>query len=184
MGIRSYIPNKIMGTGRWLGQALGCELVVELSDHSIQTEMEVPDRSKRAWDPHHYKTGNVFYLGYANPIKPTVKSHKDLEQKDTVDVEHGPMRPLHARDDVEQEDVGGRDQEESSDEGALFTDGGEKAHVEIISSKRYRDFMRQNLMSELLTPREQWKLIAIAVAAVAVLQLITLMVSLSAAGVL
>lgn len=57
------------------------------------------------------------------------------------------------------------------------------SHVELISSPRYRDYMRQDLIGQLLNPREQWRIIAYAVIGLALIMAINLVVTLSAAGV-
>lgn len=140
---------------------MGCELAVELSDHSITIKMDHPNKNNRAWDENLYRKGNVFHSDYANPIKPQVDHNKGLKNPDEVHVQEG---------------------------NSTATDGGkeeqDQSHVQMISSPRYRDYMTQDLISQLLTPDERWKLLAYAVAFTAFLAIINIMVSLSAAGVL
>lgn len=145
------------GTAR----ALGLETKVELSDHSIKVEYALPNIDTRAWDSNLYRNGNVFVDGYANPIKPTVNYHEDLENPDTIDVEEG--------------ESGEEDDNSESDE----DDG---PHVSLISSPRYRDYMRQDLVSQLLTPNEQWKLLAYGILGVAILQFFTIIITMWATG--
>jgi hypothetical protein len=100
-----------------------------------------------------FKNANLFVDGYANPIKPGVEHNSKLENPDTVTVKEG-------------EPDGDIDTEES-------TEGKE---VDLIASSRYRDYMRQDLVSQLLTPKEQWKLIAYGVLALGALQFIVIAV--------
>ena len=153
--------NWLLRKGRNLGNRLGYELAVDVSDHSIEIQMVRPNKDKRAWDHNLYTRGNLFCQGYANPIKPKVHYNQTLDDPDTVDV------------------VMGDGGVELDEEIAEKDDG---PHIELISSPRYRDYMRQDLISQLLTPQEQWKLLAYAVGALALVMLINLVVSLSAAG--
>lgn len=153
MGIRTYVSNALIGFGRKLGRKAGAELVVELSEHDIKLGMVSPDDSERAWDDTLYKHGNVFVDGYANPIKPKVRHNKDLETPDTIDVEEG--------EETEVED---------------------DTHVKLISSPRFGAFMRQKLISELLNPREQWRLIVYGIIALGVLGFVQIIVVLYATG--
>ena len=137
---------------------MGLKRKIELSDHSIEIELSNPDKDKRAWDTNLYRNGNVFVSGYANPIKPSVEHNPQLETKDTVTVEHG--------------DVDG-DETEDTDE---------TKHISLISSSRYRDYMRQDLISQLLTPQEQWKLLAYGIIGVGILQFLTMIVIVYATG--
>lgn len=143
-----------------MGQSVGLELAVELSEHSIEIEMEKPDEDTRAWDPDLYSNGNVFVQGYANPIKPRVQYNQALEEPSTIDVTEG-------------DGEGVQDDTDDTDDGP---------HLELISSGRYRDYMRQDLISQLLTPDAQWKLIAYAVLGMLVLQFIGIIVTLYATG--
>jgi hypothetical protein len=142
MSYREIPINVMLGIVMAIGQSIGLKKKVEVSDHSVSVELTLPDQDTRAWDSDMFRYSNIFVSGYANPIKPVVNHYPDLEQKDTVEVEAG---------DVDQEES---DQEESDN------DQEERAHVDLISSARYRDYMRQDLVSQLLTPQEQWKLIA------------------------
>ena len=162
MTVRATIATAIMNFGRSIGRAMGCEVAVELSDHSIDMKMQVPDKDQKAWDENLYKKGNVFYHGYANPIKPRVQHHEGLENPDEI---HSQVATV--------ETDGGDDVESF-----------EEKHCQMISSPRYRDYMTQDLISQLLTPDERWKLLAFAVLFVAFLAVINILVSLSAAGVL
>lgn len=138
---------------------LGLELAVEVSDHSIKTEMEVPDNSERAWDRDLYKHGNLFVASYANPIKPSVNHNPDLDTPDEIDVEEGNQK-----------------------EGKVKTETESESHVELISSGRYREYMRQDLISQLLTPESRWNLLVWAILAVSVLQFFNIIVTLWSTG--
>lgn len=151
MGIRSSIATYAIRKARGLGRSLGCELVVEVSDHSIDLAMQQPDKEERAWDPELYKNGQLYYSDYANPIKPKIEYNQDLEQPDRV----------------------------------AATDGGDSddaAHVKMISSPRYREYMRQDAISQILNPREQWRLIFFAVIGLALLVVVNIMMNASATG--
>ena len=95
----------------------------------------------------------MFVSGYANPIKPTVNDNSELENHDTVNIDE-------------------------SNEGEPEPD----KNVSVIASSRFRTYMKQDLISQLLTPQEQWKLIAYAVGVLAVLMFFNVFVSMSAAG--
>lgn len=157
MGARSYVANALIARGRSIGRSAGCEMRVELSDHSVDARMVDPDREGLAWDSSLYKHGNVFLEGYANPIKPRVNRHKELEDGDTASLD------------------------ETEHDGT--EDGTEDTGVELISSGRYAAFMRQHLIEQLLNPSEHWRLIVYAVVGLAILQTATLFVALAAAGV-
>ena len=150
------VPGTALNLIRSIAEPLGYQLVVELSQHSIEIDLERPDNDKRAWDPSLYKSGNVFLSGYANPIKPRARANDNaLEQHDTVDVDEGEATEVDPERD---------------------------RHVSVISSSRFKTYMKQDLISSLLTPNEQWKMLAYAVGGLAVLVLINVVVSLSAAG--
>lgn len=157
MGVRSWTANALIARGRSIGRSAGCEMQVQLSDHSIETRMVSPDRDDLAWDDSLYRHGNVFLEGYANPVKPRVDRHKELEDGDTASLDET------AHDATEAD---------TSDSGA-----------ELISSGRYAAFMRQHLIEQLLNPSEHWRLIVYAVIGLAILQTATLFVALAAAGV-
>jgi hypothetical protein len=157
MTIRGTIATTLLQYSRVFGRMLGCQLAVETSEHSIQTTMEVPNQDDRAWDPGLFKHGNLFVAGYANPVKPSVKVNKELETPDVVEVDEGDPAKMEDTDD-------------------------DPAHAQLISSARYRKYMRQDLISQLLTPKEQWRLIAYGVMAVAGMQLLTVAVILWATG--
>lgn len=152
MALRTWLGNLLLASGRKMARADGRELAVDLSNHSISIKMVRPDRDGMAWDPDLYRYGNVFMDGYANAIKPTVRRNKELEDPDEVDVEVS---------------------EESE------ADGG---HVEMISSSRYADYMKQDLISQLLNPKEQWRLLAYGIIALGVLQFFGIIITLYVAG--
>lgn len=162
MGVRSYLANWFIGTGRAIGRKTGLEMAVELSDHSIEAAMVNPERDDMAWDDRMYKHGNVFVAGYANPVKVRVNVGEKLEDPDTVELEESDAeRFVHAEEELEEAD---------------------ESHTELISSGRYRDYMRQDLISQLLNPREQWRLLAYGIIAVGVLQLMSWAIILWATG--
>lgn len=161
MAYRDRLASLAMAGARAFGRKIGCQIVVEVSDHSISTSMEVPEQDHRAWDSDLYHRGQLYYKGYANPIKPTVSRNTELAEPDQVDVKEG---------------EGDEENEEAPDQ-----DGD---HVNLISSTRYRQFMHQDLISQLLNPREQWKILVYAMIIVGGLVLINVMLSLRTAGVI
>lgn len=86
MGFRSYLATAALNAARSFGNALGCELMVETSDHSLHTKMTVPDTTTKAWNPNLWKRGQLFVRGYANPVKPYVERHIDQGDQDKVNV--------------------------------------------------------------------------------------------------
>lgn len=190
MGLRSRIATFGMRRTRRMFRTLfGTELVVETSDHSIEISMERPGpSSSRAWDPHLFKRGQLFVKGYANPIKPVVETRHELGESDRVSLtegEIGKAREAYQRGEIDEEELEDRigsaiasDLDELEDE-----ELGGRSHKEIISSGRYRQYMHQELISQLLNPREQWKLIVYAVLALAFLMVVNLVVTLQITGV-
>jgi len=154
MSYLASLSNVWLSVNEGIARVLGLQFKVELSDHSIDVEFAKPDKDESAWDTNMYRNGNVFVAGYANPIKPVVNEHAKFSEPNTVDV-----------------DEGGEPENESDD-----------IHVSMISSSRYRDYMRQDLVSQLLTPQEQWKLIAYAVLGVIILQFVGMIITLYATG--
>lgn len=131
---------------------LGCELAVDVSDHSIEAKMVPPTATdKRAWDDHQFVRGNLFVEGYANPVKPVVNHNQGLDDPDTVDVE--------ASEDAQ--------------------DG---SHVSVISSPRYRLYMIQDLVSQLLNPSERLTMIQWILVGIAGMMLMTLVVNIAVAA--
>jgi len=159
MGVRSWLGNKFIRFGRKMGRGSGHELAVEVSDHDITARMERPNKTERAWDEDLYKRGNMFVAGYANPIKPSVDYNRDLENPDTVDVVEGDT----------DDDSGDEDDSTAED-------------VQLIASPRYREYMRQDLISQILNPREQWRLLAYGIIALGILTMFNIALSLSASG--
>lgn len=166
--IRETISNTLIATGRTIGRTSGLELCVELSDHSINARMEQPDESKRAWDPSLYKHGNVFVAGYANPVKPRVQYNDELENPNELEVREG------------------EPDEEPPADGDDATDGDDEPddgpHVQLISSGRYREYMRQDLISQLLTPESRWHMLMYGVIGLGVLGFLQIIVTLYATG--
>lgn len=154
MGVRAWMATQAIRTARSFGNVLGCEMKVELSDHSIELSMVHPNTFGQAWDPDFYVRGNVFRKGYANPIKPTVDQNKKLSTPDTVDIENA------------NEPVG----------------DGSGRHVSMISSPRYRMYMVQDLVSQLLNPQERLKLIMYILVGIAGIVLLSFLMILTIAG--
>ena len=165
MGFRTAIANSFIVTGRTLGQLLGLEVAVIQSDHSLAIQMESPDQSKRAWDSNLIKSGNLFLADYANPVKLTVKRHSDLEEPNTVGLEEGNNGELPDGETVEGD-----------------VEHGEEEQPQVITSGRYREFMRQDLISQLLTPESRWNLLVWAVVGLGALQFTSMLLTLWATG--
>lgn len=156
--VRSWLATVAIRSARSFGRLLGCELVVEASDHSLETTMELPNRNTRAWDGSLYKHGQLFAQGYANPIKPAVNHNPSLETPDTINVHEGNPD----EDDGEDDEEPGR--------------------VKLIASERYQQFMQQDLVSQLLNPREQWRLLVYGIIGLGALQFFTIIITLYATG--
>jgi len=165
MGFRTWLANALINAGITIGKSTGLKKKVELSQHTISIGMADADQDTRAWDHDLYKSGNVFMQGYANPIKPRVRQNTGLENPDTVDVEEG-----ETDTDTDQPQL--EDGESQSD----------SPHVQLITSSRYRDYMRQDLISQLLTPESRWNLLVWAGIAIGVLQFLVLVAVLWANG--
>jgi len=103
MSYRALPANILISMGRSIGRATGCELAVDLSEHSINASMQLPNRDTAAWDDNLYRSGCVFVDGYANPIKPRVRANKDLENPDTISHREGET------DDTDEDDATLRD---------------------------------------------------------------------------
>jgi hypothetical protein len=193
MNLRETIANGIIGIGIAVGELMGLKQVVELSDHSIECGMEPVDKDRRAWDTSLYKNGNVFLSNYANPIKPRVNHNTELENPDSVYVDEGEPDERTQPATPKQEHHGLEPEQEGPQEPPQETPSGERelthreandtdAHVGLISSSRYRDYMRQDLISQLLNPQEAWQTIVYALLAVGALQFLTIIVTLWATG--
>lgn len=154
--VRQWLSTVAIRSARSFGRLLGCELVVEASDHSLETTMELPDREQRAWDGSLYKHGQLYVQGYANPIKPTIDHNPSLETPDTVDVTEG--------------DTDGAEGDE------------DEPKAKVIASERYQQFMQQDLISQLLNPREQWRLLVYGIIALGALQFLAIIVTMYATG--
>lgn len=154
--ITDKIANSLISMGRSIGRLGGNQLAVEVSEHSIKTEMESPDKTERAWDTDLYKRGNLFVAGYANPIKPRVQHNEELENPNTVEAEDG-----------------------EPDDGSE-TPG--DVDAKLISSGRYQEFMRQDLISQLLTPETRWNKLLYGMLAIGAIGFFQIIVTLYATG--
>jgi len=83
----------------------------------------------RHWDPDLYYKGSMYYRGYANPIKPIVERTDDVKQKDRT--------YLYTKEGPEEHDS-------------------EKPQRTMMASARYKAHMANQMISELVTPSEQW----------------------------
>lgn len=163
-GLMSSVANAFIDFGRKTGRTFGYELAVVASDHSLNVRMVNPrNHNDRAWDPDLYRYGNLFVSGYANPVKLKVDYHQELENPNQIEVDGGTTTATA---------------EDASREGQ----DGDGVHADVISSPRYREYMRQDLISQVLNPQEQWKKLLYAIAGVGVLSALTLMFTLSSAG--
>ena len=175
MSYREIPAQFVMGMAETFAKSLGCEKDVTVSEHSIDVTYVVPDKDRKAWDSSLFKSGNLFVEGYANPIKPRVHDNPELENPDTVDVVEG--------DGGVEVDV----EEDSSVDGSADREGGsgesnDNKHVGLISSSRYQTYMQQDLVSQLLTPQEQWRLIAYGILALGGLSFMNIIIVLYATG--
>lgn len=157
--VREWLSTVAIRNARSFGRLLGCELVVDASTHSLETSMEMPDREQRAWDPDLYKHGQLYVAGYANPIKPVIEHNAELEEPDTVHIQKG---------------------EAEADDGLEESD--DDTTAAIITSERYKTYMQQDLISQLLNPREQWRLLVYGIIALGALQFIAIIITMYATG--
>lgn len=160
MSFRETIANSLLGFAIGFGESMGLRRTVELSDHSIELSLEQVDKDRRAWDTNLYKRGNVFVKGYANPIKPKVNRNAELENPDTIDVTEG--------NDGQTEDA--REDDEDNTE------------LELIASPRYQSFMRQDLISQLLNPESQWRILVFGIIALGILNFVGMIITLYGTG--
>lgn len=156
MSILDSFATWMLNTARSIGRLLGRELVVEFSDHSIKLTMEKQRGSNRAWDNNLYKRGSVFYRGYANPLKITIDHKPEMGKKDTAEIEEA--------------DTDDTDTEDSNRE------------ADVITSDRYTQFMRNDLISQLLNPQEQWDKLLYGMIGIGALQFLTVIVTLWTTG--
>lgn len=137
MGLRSSLATAAIGTARSFGNMLGCELAVNAGGQTLDAKMVPPKKTKDVAWDDSLFVKGNLFVG--DYANPI---------KPTVNHNQG----LDTPDTV---DV------EASEEGE------EDAHVSVISSPRYRLYMIQDLVSQLLNPSErltmiQWILVAIA----------------------
>lgn len=69
MSVVEKLASGCIAIGRGLGRLFDKELAVIVGEHDIDTVVLDPESENVAWDPSHYKHGNVFLRGYANPVK-------------------------------------------------------------------------------------------------------------------
>lgn len=160
--VRDRLATLGMSLARSFGRALGCELVVDCSEHSLEIAMEVPGESGRAWDHDLYRKGQMYYQGYANPFKPVIDPSNTRGEHDQMDVE-------------ESEDASGG---ASSDDES----GGSDAEIGMMPSSRYRQYLDQHLISELVRPEERWKLLVYGILFIGFLQMATIIVIMFVTG--
>jgi len=160
-GLATWFVRK----GRRMGRLLGRELVVEQSDHSLTLSMEKPNNDRRAWDGNQFKRGQLFVRGYANPVKINVDHNPGIGNKDTVAIADGDGTAT-----------------EFSDEEGQPEEPEEDRSVEVIASERYRQFMEQDLISQLLNPKEQWEKLVYGLIGIGSLQFLSIVVTLWATG--
>jgi len=86
-------------------------------------------REGKSWDPDMYYRGQMYYRGYTNPIKPVVKRTDDVQEKDRT--------YLYTEQDTD-------------------TEGAEAPQRTMMASARYKVHMANDMISELVTPSEQW----------------------------
>lgn len=146
MGLRATVSTAMIRYSRLFGRILGCELAVDAGGQTLDVQMVTPSTDgERAWDDTMYVRGNLFVDGYANPVKPQVRTNAELGDSDEVDVEVSEQ----ASEDPE--------------------------NVSMMSSARYRLFMVQDLVSELLNPKERLDKILYGIIAVGAVLLINLL---------
>lgn len=165
MDPRSRIATGLLNYARKMGQSLGCELVIEVSDHSIETSMEVPNKHRWGWDSNLFKRGQLFIKGYANPIKPIARKTRHPKKPDRLALEEGESDPEPLAD--------GGENPQAEDPGAEF---------ELIPSYRYREHQDQHLISQLVNPSEQWRMLVYGIIGLGALIFFNIIIVLYATG--
>lgn len=156
MGLRTGLANGVMSMARSVGNLLGCEVAVMAGGQELDINMVRPSTDgELAWDDTMYVAGNLYHDKYANPVKLTANVNASLEDPDTVGVE--------ASDDID-------------------VDQSDEPHVSVISSERYKLYMVQDLVSQLLNPSERLKQIAIVMAIMGAFVLLQFVLILAIAG--
>lgn len=127
----------MLGMARSFGNMLGCELAIDSGGQTLDAKMAVPKKTKDV-----AWDDNLYVKG-------------NLFVGDYAN----PIKPsVNYNEGLENPDTVGVEASEN---------GEDDAHVSVISSPRYRLFMMQDLVSQLLNPSErltmiQWVLIGIA----------------------
>jgi hypothetical protein len=68
----SKIATLAVGISRSFGRVLGNQIAVIVTPHRIKLRMIDPDSTDRYWDESFFTAGNIYFEGFANPIKPRV----------------------------------------------------------------------------------------------------------------
>lgn len=152
MGLRSAIGTTALSIGRSIGNSLGCELAVDVSGHSIETRMVVPGSDDGRAWDDSLYVSGNLFLG-------------DYAN---------PIKPVAEHNDG----IDNPDEVTIQEAEVVETD----AHVSVISSARYRMFMIQDLVSELLNPSERLTKIQWAIIGLAGMMLMTLVVNIAIAA--
>lgn len=158
MDLRSGLATWALNKSRNFGRKLGCELVVENTPHSLNTSMEVPSRTERAWDPELWKHGQLFQAGHANPVKPVTVRNIPTGELNEADVQ--------------------------AETEKIVVDGEEKTqHVELVTSELYNEYQDNHLASEIINPTSRWKTVILMIAGLIVVAILSLMLNAHIAGV-
>lgn len=182
MSVRTYLGNTLIGLGRSIGRKEGAsELAVTVSDHSIKARMVDISEKEMAWDHDLYRHGNLFYQSYANPVKIKVNHNPGLDNKDTVGLQEGDASVQQGHEDdgdgsdpLVEGDADYSSQERTADES--------EQHKEVMSSNRYQMLAKQNIISQMVNPQEQWRILMYLIIGTLITAFISVIMSASAAG--
>lgn len=131
----------------------GLQMAVDVSKHDFQVHMMNPNTDQRDWDSEMFKSGNLFYRGYANawrPIKAEIHRVSSADQPDKIELEG----------DVEADDLSDEQLEAAGlQANADVEDPDTGRWVGVKASRGYITSIEHDNYSQLLNPKERWTLI-------------------------
>lgn len=174
--IRETIANALIGAGRSIGQMSGLEMAVDVSNHDFEVHMMNPNAEKRDWDSEMFKSGNLFYQGYANawrPIKAKINRVSSADEPDKIELEG----------DVESDEVTEPQLEAAGMEATADVDNPDTGRwVGVKASKSYITTIEHDNYSQLLNPKEHMQLVMYGLIALGILAFFQMIITLWATG--
>lgn len=175
--IRESIANSLIAAGRTVGRMSGLEMAVDVSKHNFKAHMMDPDSDARDWDPELFKSGNLFYQGYANawrPIKAEISRVSSAELPDKIELEGEELNTdeltdaqleaagLQANADVEEPDT--------------------QRWVGVKASRGYITTIEQDNYSQLMNPKEHMTMIMYGLIGLGIIAFFQIIITLWATG--